>query len=156
MKNMKKLLTMTSVLSLLLIGLISCKKENTPTSALKGYVNSYFNGDDTKDYLLKNTTGNMKLRLEGFTEDQWKDFLLKEPIKKKSLKILLENCVNEAKCFITYSFSYKSDKKVKNGYLVETKKIAELHKESDYWKIANVSNVKTYLEGSSAIEVMAQ
>jgi len=145
------------LLIILSLALFSCQKENTPSSALHQYVSNYINNKDTRESLLKSTTGPLQEKLLSLTDEQWKDFLVNERIKKKSLKVLLKSCVGEEKCYLTYSFAYKSPKdSPKKNYTVETKKIAELRKDDGLWKIANVSNVKTYIESSKNIDVYAK
>ena len=54
-----------------------------------------------------------------------------------------KNC-QENECFITYIVKYSKFENGKNILNAETKKIAQITKESENWRIVDVNNIKTY------------
>ncbi len=64
----------------------------------------------------------------------------------------------EDRCTLTYIIKYKlvekDDTEAKErNYNSEVKKVATLVRSEDIWKISDVSNVKTFIDGKDAIEV---
>lgn len=129
----------------------SCQKEVSPEAGLRSYVNYASTGSATKEGFLERSTGDLRASLETMDEEQFKIF--SEQMKhsvRKDFDIHKKNC-QELRCFITYTLEYEAQSKEQAIYRVDVRKIAELVKEDEQWKIASVENVKSYYEGSSEL-----
>lgn len=146
--------------NLLLVFLLStffaaCTKKSTPEKTLQNYVDYRFTKSQEKEDLLEMTTGSLYDRISEMEEEELKNFLSGEALKKRRLKILLKNC-QDTKCFLTYILTYTQGAGNPKDFGVEVKKIAQLDKIGESWKISDVSNVKTYIEAKKDLEVSAE
>lgn len=135
----------------LVLGLSACQTEQTPESGLRSYISYANNGGATKEGFIARSTGDLRAALETMDEEQFKTF--EEQMKhsvQKDFDITKKNC-QELKCFITYTIEYDAQSDEKAIYQVDVRKIAELVKEDEKWKLASVENVKSYYEGSSEL-----
>ena len=133
----------------------ACTKKSTPERTLQDYVDYRFNKSQEKDDLLEMTTGTLYERISIMEDEQLKNFLKGERLQKKRLKILLKNC-QDTQCFLTYILTYSQGTENPKEFGVEVKKIAQLDKVGESWKISDVSNVKTYIEAKKDLEVSAE
>jgi len=134
---------------------ISCNSQKGPDETLRNFVNYRFSSSQDKEKTLSYTTGSLNEELAKMSDEDYNTFADINDYKKRKLKINLKKCA-EDQCFITYTLSfYKKDAKEKTAS-VEVKKIAELSKTEDGWKIADVNNVKTYIESKKVIDVSSQ
>jgi|GEM_PF-657007 hypothetical protein len=135
----------------IILMLSACQEEQTPESGLRSYVNYTHSTNATKDGFIELSTGDLRAALETMDEGQFDTFIeqMKHSIQK-DFDINKKNC-QELKCFITYTIEYDAQSKGKSVYSVDVRKIAELVKEDEKWKIASVENVKSYYEGSSEL-----
>lgn len=140
-----------SILCVLLIS-SSCTKKSSSEDVLKGYVKYRFSPAQSKDVLLEKTTGSLKDRISAMTEDEFKDFVSMEKFKMRKFVINLKRCSDD-QCFITYTLSYDQYQDGQRKYENEVKKIAEIRKQEDGWKIADVSNVKTYIDSKEELKI---
>lgn len=132
-----------SILSLLL--LVSCfDSEKDPEVVLKKYIDDWFSGSLSKTDVLAVTTGVLYHQISQMDEGQFKEFLAQENKQKKKLQINLKTCT-ETSCHITYTLTYDQKSSDYNSS-IEVKKIAELVWVDNSWKIADVSNLKTFLD----------
>jgi hypothetical protein len=131
--------------------MLSCMEDKlSPESALKNFVEARFDAVVTKNFILERVTGKLKQGLENTTDEEFAKFSDLRNMKKDSFKILTKSC-QEKQCFITYSVSYKTFQNDKSAFSTEVKKIAELEMIDGKWLIADVSNVKTYVEAIDPI-----
>jgi len=138
------------ILPLLLL-LVSCVDDKiTPEGALKAFVEARIGSVVSKDFVLERVTGRMKQSLENMPEEDFNKFADQRNINKDSFKVLSKSCQAE-QCFVTYTIGFKTKHEIKPGFNSEVKKIAELNKVDGKWLIADVSNIKTYLEATEAI-----
>lgn len=72
--------------------------------------------------------------------------------KKKKFKVILKKC-NDSRCFITYILTYAQPLPNNPDFEIEVKKIAELKNQEGLWRITNVNNVKSYIEGLKPLEI---
>ncbi len=144
-----KLTTLFILLTVLLT--LSCVDDKlSPESALKNFVEARFEAVVTKNFVLERVTGKLKQGLENTSDEEFAKFSDLRKMKKDSFKILTKSC-QEKQCFITYSVAYKTNEDDKTVYTTEVKKIAELQNIEGKWLIADVSNVKTYVEAIEPI-----
>lgn len=130
--------------------LVNCSKKFGPEGILKKYIENRFEQNPSKDELLSTLTGKMFAELDGLSDEDFQKFYTNVKYKKRKFKILRKRCTGN-QCFITYYIAYLDYSESKKGVKTEVKKIAELSKIDDDWKIADVSNIKTYFEANDPI-----
>lgn len=135
--------------------IFSCTKKSSPERTLQDYVEYRFTSSQEKEDLLDMTTGTLYERINDMEEDELKKFLTGDSLQKRRLKILLKNC-QDTKCFLTYILTYTQGKGNPKDFGVEVKKIAQIDKVGESWKISDVSNVKTYIEAKKDLEISAE
>jgi hypothetical protein len=133
----------------------SCTKKSTPEKTLQEYVDYRFKSSQERDDLLEMTTGSLKERISDMEEEELKKFLTSGTLEKRKLKILLKNC-EDTKCFLTYILTYNQGAGNPKDFGIEVKKIAQLDKVGESWKLSDVSSVKTYIEAKKDLEVSAE
>ncbi len=140
-------------LFLLMIFLISCVSDSSsPEGSLKQFVELNFSGSASKNEILSKITGKMRESFELLSEDDFKKSTQFVELQKQGFKVVSKNC-EEKRCYITYSLSFRDKSTAeRQGFHTEVKKIAELHFDNGKWLIADVSNVKTYLEALDPIQ----
>lgn len=133
------------------LSLSACQTEHSPESGLRSYITYANTGNATKEGFIERSTGDLRATLETMDEEQFETFAeqMKHSIQK-DFDINKKNC-QELKCFITYTIEYDAQSEGESVYRVDVRKIAELVKEDEEWKIASVENVKSYYEGSSEL-----
>ena len=144
---MKKLIILSFVFSL-----YSCtQKLGTPEASLREFINYRYSKDQSKDKLLSMTTGKFQFKINEMSDDEFTLFTGTSNLQKRSFKVVTSNCQKET-CFITFISSYNQFQEKEKEFVVETKKIAELTKEEESWKISDVTELKTHIEALKNIE----
>jgi len=139
----------------LVIAFASCTKKSTPEKVLNDFVNYRFNTSQSKDELLEMTTGELYERINSMEGKDLEEFLNVKDLKKRKLKVLLKNC-EENECFLTYVLRYGQGAANPKDFGIEVKKIAKVEREGQTWKVAEVSNVKTYIEAKKELGVSSE
>lgn len=146
------------LLSILIISIFifSCNKEKGPEDVLGSYVNKSFKGsiekDDFKDYFA----GDLLTEYEGLDEEVLGKLNKIKNQKKKSFKVNFQRC-DQDKCFLTYTLIYEAEaagdatvesntSSFNSDVTVKVKKIAELRKIDNLWKIYGISDIKTHFD----------
>lgn len=142
----------TIMLTILVILLSCTKSANTPEGLLKMYVNDITSSKVDKDYYLKYTTGRLKESISSMSDEEIESLSKASKLSKVRVEIVKSLC-QEVKCSITYIISYKSETSDSVTFSTEVKKIAQLVKEEEQWKIESVVNSKTYHESEKAIDI---
>jgi len=129
--------------------LASCMDENvSPEGTLKSFIQARFGNVVTRQFILDRVTGKMQQSLENMGDQDFEKFADLRNVKQDSFKILSKSC-QEKQCFLTYSVAYNTTEKSK--FTSEVKKIAELTLVDGKWRIADVTNIKTYHEAQEPI-----
>ncbi len=136
-----------------LVILASCTKKRSAEDVLSNFVKYRFKSAQNKADLLEKTTGVLHQRIADMDETSFKQFAKNKHLKMRKYRINLARC-SEAACFITYTLSYDHSGKVGRKYETEVKKIAELKKEEGHWRIADVSNIKTYIDSKIPLSIL--
>lgn len=142
------------VLSLILMILIvaSCTNRNeNPEQVLRDFIDTRFKTNQDMDDLLALATGSFKESLERMQEEDIEIFT-KHGMKKRGLDITHSQCTDNT-CSITYVLSvdeYSGDTLLNKS---ELKKIAKLELINGGWKIADITNVKTFHDLKDPIKV---
>lgn len=139
-------------LAIALLFTTSCFKEKGASETLKTYIQQRFNGELDRLEIQQYLVGAIHDEIKNMSEDDFEKYSDLSNLKKKKFKVTHENC-NSDKCFITYLISYDQFKDSKDFFRVDSKKIAELTKIDDSWKIEKVTNVKSYLESKQPIDI---
>lgn len=164
---------------LLFVCLLSCSKEaSSPEDLLKQFVNDMTSKKLDKEYFEKHTTGKMLEKVADFEAELKKinESIPKEErdekelkvenvspltfVKKPKLEILRKNC-QDNRCSLTFIIKFtqkmhEADKENSADYTTEVKKLAVVVKEDEHWKLADITNIKTFLETNKPIGVEAE
>ncbi len=132
------------------LSLFACNDQKDPQSVLLKYIDYRFAANQTKDELLKMTTGNLYQSITMMTDEDFEQFKKVDSRRKKAVNIRLANCSAE-RCSITYVISYQELQNEQT--VVEAKKIATLEKVDGNWKLSDVDNVKTYINAQTPIDI---
>lgn len=124
----------------------SCTKKSTPEGFLKEYIYSRYGKKVKKDYILSKATGNFYEEVSSIDGEKLESLLDLSKFSLKKFKVLSKDCGNNT-CTISYSIKYKQAKDT-----VSSKKIVELSKVEDAWRISQVNNVKTFIESEQIVK----
>lgn len=134
--------------------LAACTKApQGPTETLGKFIEYRFATNQTKDGLLHYMTSKASAEIQAMSESDLTDLFKVDRFRKRNFQIVNEKCTEE-KCFITYVLEY--DVLAANNtreFIAEVKKIAELQKIGDEWKVANIDNIKTFIDSTRPIDV---
>lgn len=136
----------------LLILFAGCTKESTPETALEDFIQYRFQSGQSKEDILEMTTGPLHEKLNEMSDEDLEKFIDVKDLKKRKLKVLIKNC-EEDTCYLTYVLRYVQGKETPRDFSVEVKKIAQINKVEDKWLLADVSNVKTYIEAKKELKI---
>ena len=141
---------------LLLLALVTgCfSRGDSPEAVLREFVESRLDKVVSKDFILDHTTGKMRVSVEAMSDEEFGQFADLSGYKRDTFRVISKSC-QEKRCYLTYSLSYKKKPAVETdtSWSSEVKKIAEILWVEGKWLIADVSNIKTYHETNSPIEV---
>ncbi len=136
------------------LALISCNGPDTPEAALRDFINLRFKGGFEKASVLERTTGELYGRIEAMEESEFEEFAKVNLSDSYKLKILLSKC-EETQCFLTYTLDYGMNESSDSNARLEVRKIAELQKVEQTWKVADVSELKTHIEMKNQLDIEA-
>ena len=149
---------MNKLIMIFFVGLLlnSCTKKVGPESFLKDFVKYRFTENQSVEDLLSMSAESLNERISNLSEEDKLEYLDSSKRKFGKLKIDLVSCVeSKESCNITYTLSYNYMGDDKAPVLTQTKKIALLKKIDEKWKIAEVDEVKTYIEGKKPISPLS-
>lgn len=142
-----------SLLSLCAL-LFACNGPDTPEAALRDFIHYRFKGSFEREKVLEKSTGELYGRIEAMDDQEFSEFSRDNLSDSFSLKILLSKC-EENKCFLTYTLAYDMNETTDASAEMEVKKIAELHRVEKTWKVADVSELKTYIQMNKQLDITA-
>jgi hypothetical protein len=145
---MNKLLLLT----LTLLFTVGCFKEKGAQETLRAYIEGRFQGSLDRLEVSEFLSGHLKKNILEMSDEDFEKYSNLSNLKKKKFKVTYESCSLD-KCFITYLISYDQLKDSKDFFRVDSKKIAEMTKIEDEWKIEKVTNVKSYLESKEPLNI---
>ena len=141
------------LLLVLLVFFVSCDKgAKTPEGLLNMYVQDLVNKNVDKEYFEKYTTGKLWDSVAELSEEEFKDFIKTGSLKNPRIDISNKSCLG-SQCTLTYIIKYDVNKDDKRAFKSEVKKVATLVKDGEFWKISEVSNVKTFIEAEQGIDI---
>lgn len=128
--------------------------QNTPEGVIKKYISEVTKSEKDIEQLRELLTGELDEQLEGLSSEEVTEFFEIGAIKSTKVNITKTSCDQEDICFVTYNLSYETiDEAQKPDFETQVRKVAKVVKVDGSWKIAEISNVKTYHEAQNAIEV---
>ncbi|MDA8791595.1 hypothetical protein N9N67_00035 [Bacteriovoracaceae bacterium] len=134
--------------------LIACVEEKeTPEKTLSIYLKERTSSQVDLEFYQSYTAGKMLASVEALNEEEFNEYSRPIDVKKKKFKIMKKNCIEEDNsCFLTYIISYDTPTE-KPETSAQVKKIAEMKKIENSWKIVEVVNVKTFYENKESIDI---
>lgn len=136
------------ILLLTLIFLVSCVKTGGPEQVLKEYANKRFNNELTREDFQEYFDGEILADFEVIDQKALGELNQINTSKTRKMDIEFKRC-DEVKCFLTYSIVYSTQAESNNqtsDVQVKIKKIAELKKIEDKWKITGITDIKTHYD----------
>lgn len=116
----------------------SCLKSLGPEQRIKNLYSDLMSFE-REEVLARNFASGFKLES---LELPLKDY------KLKSLKTISEKKESETRLFLTMDLAF-----FKGESLIEVRKIFELEKIDDDWRIKGIENIKTYIESKKSIDI---
>jgi hypothetical protein len=144
-----KLFNIILLVVVLLIS-FSCEKKDGPDSVLKKFVHYRFGANQSRDTMLDMTTGILSMKIADMTEQEFSSFSNMGGYKLSRFDIHIRKCT-EDQCYLTYVVKYSISKLNEVSFKVEVKKIADMKLENGVWKIADVSNIKSFYDSKKPI-----
>lgn len=139
---------MKALLLLCLISFVGCMKSNGPEEVLKEFVDLRFEKELSKSDLEKYFAGDMLENITGLDEAALGNFSQNVEASKRKYTLDFKRC-DEDKCFITYTLSYTTTAEASqktSDVGVKVKKIAELRRFDNAWKIVGITDIKTFYD----------
>lgn len=134
---------------LVLSSFVSCFNSNdTPEKALDNYIKTITKKNTPRSFYLNHTTGSLYKSISEMTDEEFESFKQLPKIAGINLKVITKIC-DPNKCTLTYVLSFSSGKDLE--FSNEIKKIAILELEDEEWKISQVDNLKTFIEGKKEL-----
>ncbi len=131
---------MHSLLIIILVFIISCtKKLDTPEATLEHIVSQVVKGESVAEFFTQ--------------ESDVSNLAPIENIRDLRVKILTSSCKNQDNCQLVYLIKYDQFNGENRTDKIEIKKVADMVKENEKWTIANVIEMKTFIDSKSPIEV---
>jgi uncharacterized protein YnzC (UPF0291/DUF896 family) len=139
------------------MSLISCTRgpdlSGDPKQRLIEYISKSFalKQVDDRSQLLAYLTGDVKQRLESWSVDQFREAFLNSKRSLVKISVKEVKMVSDGEAQVTYEIIYNEQKKSTDGHLSEAKitnkKLCQMTKgEHGYWMIADVRNIKEFIE----------
>lgn len=138
-------------LLIFMLAIVSCTKgAKSPDGLVKMFAKDIATKKLDMDYYEKFTTGEMWSQIQDMGEEEFEKNTRMVNVTDVKIKILNKICEG-SKCVITYNAQYKTKNKEEGNFESEVKKIAEVQQDGEFWKVAKVTNLKTYHESNKAI-----
>lgn len=134
----------------MLLSLCACfESDQSPSGHLRKFVKkstSNLAQDDYSDYAAKDLLES----ISSMDEEEFKNFQEQSNVDGVKVDILSESC-QDVSCTITYVTKYQTKTSDGSTYGSEVRKLAELVKGEDGWRVTSVKNTKTYLEAKEGL-----
>lgn len=138
---------------ILLLLLIGCSKDfSKPDEMVTHYFSEITSKKVSRDFFSKYTTGNLEESILGMSDDEFELFTTSNLAQRVSINITNENCLGNI-CNLTVILKYSTTNQDNERVDSEIKKIVELERVEEYWKVSKMSNIRTFHEGKSPIHV---
>ncbi len=135
--------------------LVGCEKNDQPEDVLSSYIEQFLSKSLSKSEALELLGKELKESVAQMDDSDYSGYLERNSFKKRSFRIILKNC-HEDKCHITYILKYRQKTLDTKEYNIDIKKIAQIEKIEDQWKITDIENLKTFIDAKNSIDVQEQ
>ncbi len=142
------------LLCLILVAVGCNNGASTPEGLIEKFVKDSVAGKADKDYYAEYTTGTLLAASVDLSEEELDGSGL-GPISDVDVDIQTKNCEGD-KCIVTYIIKYKTESGGKKAFETEVKKIAEVIKEGESWKLSDVKNIKTFHDSTEPINPLIE
>lgn len=142
---------------LMIFLVVACTKDiKTPEGLLAKFTEDITTKKMDRDYYSKYTSGKMKESIDKLSDEEFETYGNLGKVKNAKIEVLKKNCSQEVKCSLTYivKYDYISEESSERDFKSEVKKVANLVKDDEGWKIEDVSNIKTYHESIKPINAL--
>lgn len=143
------------IVFILILNVACTKGAKSPEGLIKMFAKDLATKNLDMDYYEKFTTGEMLSQIKEMGEEEFEKNTRMVNVTDVKVEILSKNCEGN-KCVVTYSAKYKTKNKEEGTFGSEVKKIAEVIKEEEFWKMAKVTNLKTFHESNQAINPLVE
>lgn len=141
--------------SLLLLSLCACfESDDSASGVLKSFIKKTTKSLSQGAY-SDYADGQLLESINAMSKDEFKQYQEQSNVDNIRIEILSESC-KEVTCTITYITKYRSKTSDGSMYNSEVRKIAELSKSQDGWKVSTIKNVKTYLEAKEGLNALEE
>lgn len=148
---MTKLFTIISLMALTLV--VSCTKgAKTPEGLVKLYIEKMTSNKISKSFFEEFSTGELKEKVAAMSSDDFDKYKNVANIESVKVKILSTNCRDNT-CSVKYIVSYDVYTETKKSFSTDVKKLAKVVKEGETWKLADITNLKTFHDSKESISI---
>ena len=140
---------------------VACDKgSKTPEGLIRNFVDEVTSSKVDMEFFKKNTTGELLKSVEELEPSELEELLTNSSkrlakVKKPKVEISNKVCAGD-KCTLTYIVKFDFDGKKEGMFESEVKKIATVVKDGEFWKVSEVSNVKTYYNAQKPIDTSSE
>lgn len=143
------------VKSLLLVSLSACfEADNSASGSLRSFIKKTTSSLSQSSY-ADYADGQLLDSINAMSEEEFKQYQEQSNVKNVRVEILSESC-KKTTCTITYITKFQTKTSDGSMYNSEVRKIADLVKAEDRWKVTAVKNVKTYLEAKEGLNALEE
>lgn len=142
------------LLVLLVVGFGCSKGAKTPEGLINMFVQDMAANEVNRDYFQEHATGAFREEVLALSDEEFDKFTNLD-IKKPAVEILTKTCESD-KCTISYVVRYDIFKNKKKTFESEIKKIAQVKKEGENWKLLSVTNIKSFYESTEPIDTLKE
>lgn len=144
------------IIVLLGFAVISCTKgAKSPDGLIIMFAKDISTKNLDKEYYEKFTTGEMWDQINEMGDDEFEKNSRMANVTDVKVEILSKTCEKD-RCAVTYRVEYKTKNTDEGKFDSEVKKIAEVHQDGEFWKVAKITTLKTFHESSKAINPLTE
>lgn len=129
----------------------ACTSKRGPEETLREYISYAVSGDVSVEGFKSRSAGQLLERLNEMDEADFENYAQEMAHVDQNRIRIHSNTCDQERCSLTYTVTYDSKAEGEKIYQVEVRKIAELSKIEEVWKLSSINNVKSYYEGSREI-----
>ncbi|MAZ49258.1 MAG: hypothetical protein CME65_11910 [Halobacteriovoraceae bacterium] len=137
--------------------IVSCDKgSKTPEGLVKKFVEEATSTKLDMEFFEENTADPLLDSVKKLEPEEFQELLTisrskLSKVKKPKIEISNKVCAGD-KCTLTYIVKYDYETKTDGTFESEVKKVATVVKDKEFWKVSEVSNVKTYYNAQKPID----
>jgi hypothetical protein len=138
---------LTAILFLTLSACTDGAVDSTPGKVLESYIKISFSATGVLDKKRMEglLTGDTRLRLASWSDEQFSKAFIESPKKFQGLKVLESKKVNEQEFALTYEIAFEEGAKDKAAQITQ-RKMCTVVREDGAWKIKEVRSIRESIE----------